>query len=524
VTLLAILQRPHADAFSSIKCLFNLERDLIMMLTAKRLIVSETEPGLSQLRSYRRHHVEVLTESSKRSLGSTHDACSISRPSEKNAKKSHHNPRDLPYESALAVLRVYHAFHGNLVLPRRYIVPENVGYPEEWVGLDLASSVYNMKWWQRNIKERPERVHELNQLGFIWERLQPQWNIVLEALVTYHSLFGDVLVPSKFIVPHGDRQWPKATWGVPLGNCIYRIRSRNDFLSGPNSASRRSQLERLGFVWDVYEQRFDRFYCALRHFVLLHCHQTGRPTPVRVPSTFVIPENDDQWPRDLWKYPLGAKCSAVRQKGLYVKNKPKRQQMLEQLGFRWSGNANLSWLKVVHAAAIYSKIHHRDLDVPFKFVVPAPPKKIENHDDDWPWPEHLWHFPLGQRLKEIRVTGAYLKGTHGEERRRQLDALGFVWDVQEHRFLKFYTALHHFANLKQLGKFNLGTSPKALVVPTTFVIPANDEAWPVELRKYRLGSQFAAVRRKGLYIKNHQERREMLEDLGFIIDDNVRHD
>ena len=57
----------------------------------------------------------------------------------------------------------------------------------------------------------------------------------------------------------------------------------------------------------------------------------------------------------------------MRQKELYVKNNPRRQQKLEELGFYWrAGNASLGWLKVCHAAAIYSRLHRAsDLCVPY---------------------------------------------------------------------------------------------------------------------------------------------------------------
>jgi hypothetical protein len=294
-----------------------------------------------------------------------------------------------------------------------------------------------MEWWQKNVKEKPERVSALNKLGFVWERLQPAWNIVLEALITYHSFHGDASVPYKFVVPHGDKQWPRATWGIPLGNCVYRIRSRGDFLRGYNHASRRAQLEGLGFVWDVQEHRFQKFYVALRHYARLEgcgafCSDGGRTKPLRVPSTFVVPTSD-QWPEQFWTFPLGAKCTAVRQKQLYVKDRPDRQHILKDLGFRWSGNSSLGWLEVVHSAAIYSQLHNRNLDVPYQFVVPEPPQEPAHAAEDWPWPRHLWGLPLGQRLKEVRVRGAYLKGEDADARRRQLDALGFNWKPRRGR-------------------------------------------------------------------------------------------
>lgn len=297
-----------------------------------------------------------------------------------------------------------------------YIPCTRLAYPREWQGLDLASTVYDMKWWLQNVKQQRDRVQELNEMGFLWERLQSEWNLVLEALITYVSIHGNAMVPISFVVPHGDDTvWPASTWGIPLGNCVYRIRNRNDFLRDPNTAhSRRDQLDRLGFCWDVQEYRFRKFYDALKLFAhyqkekeknIGHSHSA-----LRVPSTFTVPHKSKHWPKELWGYPLGAKCAAVRQKGLYVKNNPERQLLLQELRFQWSGNASLGWLEVVHAAAIYSRLHQRNLDVKYNFVVPAPPEASasasasapteSDSDDDtcnsgmgttgdeeeWPWP------------------------------------------------------------------------------------------------------------------------------------------
>jgi hypothetical protein len=45
----------------------------------------------------------------------------------------------------------------------------------------------------------------------------------------------------------------------------------------------------------------------------------------------------------------------------------------------------------------------------------------------------LWGFPLGLRLKDVRLKGAYLKGEGAEGRRRQLNTLGFVWNPRPGR-------------------------------------------------------------------------------------------
>lgn len=353
---------------------------------------------------------------------------------------------DIPYSSAINALRVYYNIHGNLLIPRRYVVTfEEIGekrfmYPLEWHGVDL-SSVYNMKWWQKHVKERPERVAELNKLGFVWGRLQPEWNIILEALISYYNIYGDVLVTQNFIVPIDNSSWPVTSWGMPLGKVVNRIRSRHDFFRGPEAADRRRQLDGLGFVWDQHEQQFQAFYNALRYFAFKNemgpYSSTERIKPLRVPSTYVIPYNDDSWPREMWDYTLGAKCTAVRQHGIYVKKSVARQKLLEELGFRWSGNSMFGWLSVVHAAAIYSKLNNRRLDVPIDFYVPSPPSSTsQTLIDDWPWPSYLWGLPLGSRLKDIRVKEAYLTGKDRNDRIMQLEALGFIWKPKRGRPIK----------------------------------------------------------------------------------------
>jgi len=319
--------------------------------------------------------------------------------------------------------------------------PVATAFPEEWRGAPLAETVYTMTWWKRHICAQPDRVEELNSLGFVWERLQSEWNLVVAALAAYRTVHGDLMIPSSFVVPHGDTSYLKGTWGIALGNTVYRIRSRQQFVNG--NAERIHQLDMMGFVWDVSEHLFERYITALRLYRSLGpVGQNVRSNVLQVPSRFVVPSGGE-WPPELWGYPLGDRCAAVRQKGLYVKNSPMRRRALEDLGFQFGGNASLGWLNVIHAAAIYSEIGGRLLDVPQSFVVPRPSERalrradIEQredryegwvfYDDDWPWPEYLWGFPLGQRLKDVRIKGLYLRGENAGERRAQLDALGFVW-------------------------------------------------------------------------------------------------
>jgi len=403
---------------------------------------------------------------------------------------------DLPYESAMDMLRAYHRLHGDLSIPRRYVVPPTKEFPSQWHNIPLASTVYNMKWWSRHVKSKPDRVYQLNTLSFIWERLQPEWNLVLEALVTFRQLHGHLRVPPSFVVPEDGviecnessskaptRRWPIATWGIKLGNCVYRIRTRCDFMRDEyTTASRRDQLDGLGFIWDVNDYRYQHFYTAINIFARhqrlcrrdmrrdsdtdssIHdsnesYHRRSSDRILRIPSSYVVPSKSfcdppfshvsNPFPKELHGYPLGTRVTAVRQKSLYIKNHPERKKELEDLGLRCGvGNARLGWLEVMHAAAIFSRLNNGchieqeeennsagkaelQLDVPVRFVVPKAP--VED-DGSWPWPEQLWGLRLGQRLKDVRLKGAYLTNpkTH-DSRKAQLDAMGFVWKPKRGR-------------------------------------------------------------------------------------------
>lgn len=323
-----------------------------------------------------------------------------------------------------------HPHYHSLIIPLCICTEE---YPVEWHGVKLSRYIYNMKWWQKHIAQHSDRVSQLNSLSFVWERLQSPWNLLIDALGHYRSIYGNVLVPAKYVVPRTD-DYPKACWDLPLGRTVQRLRIRHDFLQVDNAIERKNQLDGLGFVWDVSEYNFIRFLKALRHYDRLEKESLtlrGENSAIRVPSKYVIP-NDERWPKEFWGYQLGAKCMAVRQKKLYIKSDPERKQALEDIGFRFNGNASLGWLDVVHAAAIYSQMHGRVLNVPLSFSVPTPTEHPECLDE-WPWPERLWGLKLGQRLRDVRLKGAYLKGGDRNVRIAQLNNLGFIWQPKRGR-------------------------------------------------------------------------------------------
>ena len=55
-----------------------------------------------------------------------------------------------------------------------------------------------------------------------------------------------------------------------------------------------------------------------------------------------------------------------------------------------------------------------------------------------------------------------------------------------------------------------------LLVPQPFVVPNESPDWPPEVWGLRLGARVNAIRSQGTFIKTNPERKEMLEDIGFV--------
>ena len=164
---------------------------------------------------------------------------------------------------------------------------------------------------------------------------------VVMALYTYKRLFGNVLVPSRWIVPN-EAPWPQETWGLALGRRVSSIRHRQAYLLTEGREvfrAREKILSDIGFVWDVQRDSrgFAHVYQALVLFKRLNGH-------LDVPRSFVVPKDgevhalsDDStgpqspvWPEALWGMNLGRTMYDIRRHAAYTK--PSQVTLLLDLG------------------------------------------------------------------------------------------------------------------------------------------------------------------------------------------------
>ncbi|KAG5187781.1 hypothetical protein JKP88DRAFT_353591 [Tribonema minus] len=423
------------------------------------------------------------------------------------------------FQMVLRTLNLYRERHGNLRVPEGFIVPKEEPWPKERVraakealkadnftaacaklraiygqslpaapnsggkgngkrkhpslgepgeqgawGWRLARRVYSMTFWQSFVAGNAKRRDALEKLGFVWGRLQPNYNLLLEALVIYKSLHGSLHVPRNFIVPD-EEPWPQSLH-VPR-DCIVsdekplpqsvRGRSLDGSLHVPRNfivpdeepwlqSVRDMRLGRvvtrvrgMGFIFDPFQESFERVRVGLEHYRNI----TGRMGPV--PVRFQVP-HEPPWPTALWGFQLGRRLHAVRAEHRYIRTNPLRIRQLNDAAFQWQSRAEAAFARLVRGIKVRDagakhrtsdgkcnsfmfarrvrgvkayKVIMESVTIPVAFTVPP----------EDPWPQELWGFRLGTALRDVRVKGYYLnKPATRVQRIAQLQALG-VWPV-----------------------------------------------------------------------------------------------
>lgn len=383
------------------------------------------------------------------------------------------------------------------------VVPHHLrpeSWPKELHGLALGLRVRTfIRAVERGAqKQSVEQLAELQQLGFPWRSWDAYHfeNVTVPALATYSKLEGNLFVPQKFIVPHGDLSWPRSTWGVPLGIQVAKLRKQRHQRALEHHHV--DALERMGFVWKVRDAKwFQYFLPGLRIFKELHGHAD-------VPLAFVIPErtnssdgdedNDSAsaWPQHLGGYMLGRHVYMVRS-GKYSSQVEESRGELEALGFSFN-LSETAWSQTIFPAlrVFAQEFHH--CDVHQEFAVPSTA----------PWPEKAWGLKLGHTVKSIRQ-GAYEDQVQAYH--RNLEQIGFIWNAKQRlAMIVRQVVLPAMATYRKLHGH--------VLISTDFVVPENDAAWPEPTRGFKLGHWITRARSGHVDVPG--QLRKELDQVGFV--------
>ena len=131
---------------------------------------------------------------------------------------------DLHWEDFLKYLVIYKEEFGDCLVPS----------PFTFNDYDLGSWVNKQRL--RKDKLKPQRLESLNELGFVWDISNAQWEDGFKYLATYKEEFGDCLVPISF-----------QSNVYRLGGWVSKQRGQKERLT----PERIKRLNDLGFVWQV---------------------------------------------------------------------------------------------------------------------------------------------------------------------------------------------------------------------------------------------------------------------------------
>jgi hypothetical protein len=382
------------------------------------------------------------------------------------------------YDLKRRMLLKYKELYGDMKVPQSFIIPTNDGsWPKEMWGYKLGNAVSVI----RNGEAYAEYRDDLLSIGFTFEkRRMTSYDSKRRMLLKYKELYGDMLIPDKFVIPSNDDKWPEEMWGYRLGQAAKNIRS------GLTQFDRQDLL-RIGFEFHRKQGISDGNYNLKRRMLLRYKELYGN---MRVPQSFVIPSNDDNWPdEEMWGYKLGTAVNGIR----YDKAHKDKREDLISIGFEFNkSERNEVDYDLKRRMLLRYKELYGDMRVPCSFIIPS-------NDDNWP-DEEMWGYKLGTAVNSIRCGRAHA------DKREDLISIGFDFIKSERIERDFSLMRRMLLKYKELYG--------DMKVPTKFIIPPNDENWPdEEMWGYNLGKAVNNIR----CCKRHIDKHADLIGIGFVL-------
>ena len=221
---------------------------------------------------------------------------------------------------------------------------------------------------------------DFNSIGFIWDPHEHAWEKGFAALTKFKAREGHCRVPLFHMLG-----------GYKLGQWVAEQRHREAVLS----PKRKKRLNSIGFIWDPFEHAWEKGFEALTKFKAREGH-------CRVPQFFVTRT-----------YKLGQWVGVQRVQADTLS--PERKKRLNAIGFIWDDKEH-AW-EQGFAALTKFKAREGHCRVP------------QSHIEG--------KYRLGQWVANQRAKVS-------AERRKRLNAIGFVWDPFEHAWETGFAALTKF--------------------------------------------------------------------------------
>ncbi|KAI9905325.1 hypothetical protein PsorP6_013543 [Peronosclerospora sorghi] len=397
------------------------------------------------------------------------------------------SPRTDHDRQLLVALRVFYDLEGHFTVPLDFVVPTPAA-------TDVATSPWPQETWGMSLGQRfrlftrgrgdPHKNELLQSIGFPF----PDWRTyvwemqIIPALKVFKAQEGHLFVRQHFQVPKGDDKWPRAAWGVNLGRQCQLL--RRDVDDGV-SEQRKAQLDAMGFVWSDSQWKWQvQFLTALSAYKQIYGH-------CNVHRTFKVPRKDPLWPEVIWGYKLGHAVAKVKtnvEGDVNTSSTPLEMEDLKKLEFLDHDVSFTVWREALMPCLELYPSTYGNTCIPKDFVVPH----------EAPWPERAWGIHLGYIVDGIN--SMHMFRAEIREDKPKLKAIGYVWESLFGKWTK------ELLPALRLYKAKYGHCD----VPSWWIVPTNDNAWPTVLRGYELGKYVVRVRRNG---RNNVDVADVLPEL-----------
>lgn len=163
------------------------------------------------------------------------------------------------WEDRYAQLRAFHRKHGHCNLPKSNKKNKEEQRLEVWV------SKQRMRRKGRILPQ--DRIERLDEIGFVWERLEESWDHKYGQLCAFKSKYGHCNVPFSRSKANGEEFEGLGTW-VQRQRAAKK-RTKTGFLFPPDRLAR---LEEIGFLWDARDVIWNEKFQELKKFREDHGH------------------------------------------------------------------------------------------------------------------------------------------------------------------------------------------------------------------------------------------------------------
>ena len=215
------------------------------------------------------------------------------------------------------------------------------------------------------------------------ERLRRQkvsYPLLRRSLLHYKMRYGDMLVPTIFMVPGESCDWPEEMWGLHLGKIVQSLRRgrRSDM---------KEDLISIGFHYSVSSMNFE----IVKEILLTYKELNGN---LYVPRKYIVPNSSD-WEESCWGTKLGDLVSNLRKS---ISPDSTKYSRLLDIGFTFDV-CQSRFETLARALSYYKELSGDEkYSIPKGFVVP----RTED------WPKEFWDLRLGLAMTYIK-RGRYRK-------------------------------------------------------------------------------------------------------------------